>query len=46
MTLPEFLIFIHDKLVPNDYRKLMDKVYINVPEDQINQSAQKIMDKN
>jgi len=37
---------MHDKLVPDQVRKLIDKVFINVPEEYINNSAQKIIDKN
>lgn len=45
MTLQQFLVFMHDKMVPRWFRNIVDAIYINVPIDYMVASAQKLIQK-
>jgi len=45
MTLQQFLVFMHDKMIPKWFRNIIDSVYINVPVDYIVAAAQKLIQK-
>jgi len=45
MSLQQFLVFMHDKMLPKWFRSIIDSIYINVPVDYIVASAQKLIQK-
>lgn len=46
MTLQQFLVFMHDKLVSRDLRNIVDAIYVNVPLDYVVSAAQGLVQKN
>jgi hypothetical protein len=40
MTLQQFLVFLHDKLINNSFRSIIDTIYVNIPNDYVVNAAQ------
>jgi len=33
MTIQQFMVFMHDKMIPKHIRNIIDAIYINIPID-------------
>jgi hypothetical protein len=43
MQLDEFLAMMHDSLLPDDVRKSVDNIRVNIPDDQLAFAMQKLL---